>query len=537
MHRLRRHVPWLILFLAPAGSQAAAIPGDFLYHAQPRDTLIGIGRRLLLEPRRWHDVQSLNHIADPRRIPPDSILRIPYEWLRVSPQTATVVGVAGTVQEAGRKIAVGDVLSQGAVIETGADGSVTLDLADGSVITLQKSSVLKLDEMVQVSGVAADSIRLKLDSGRIESKVKPHRDVGRFEIITPAAVSAVRGTQFRDSFEGSDLHATTETLEGAVGVSAGAATVPVAAGFGTRVDQGHAPLAPVVLLPPPSLTDQPQIHSTALLHVQLPSVPGARQYRLQLAADSSFHALTADVLSADGTANISDLPDGDYWLRARSVDPLGLEGPDAVRHFTQHTLPEPPRPMSPASGAKIAGPHIHLAWTGAPTSQRYTLQVAGDADFGSPVVVREQLDAPDADVDELPPGRYCWRVAAVNARGESGPWSAVQSYTQRPLMPVPDAPLVGVKTVSFRWAQIPGESYRAQIARSANFAHPVLDQRIDVADWSVPKLFPGTYYMRVQSIDADGSAAPFSAPRRFVVPVPLWVKIAAPLAIGLAFLL
>ena len=53
----------------------------------------------------------------------------------------------------------------------------------------------------------------------------------------------------------------------------------------------------------------------------------------------------------------------------------------------------------------------------------------------------------------------------------------------------------------------------------------------------MPKPFPGVYYCRVQSIDAEGSGGAFGPARRFVVPIPLWVKVATPLAIGLAFLL
>jgi len=127
-----------ILIPRPALAQAAIATSEFQYHAQPRDTLIGLGRRLLLEPRRWRELQSRNHIADPRRIPRGAIIQIPYEWLRTGAETASVVNITGAVQQAGAKIAPGDVLPEGSVIETGSDGSVTIDLADGSVVTLQK---------------------------------------------------------------------------------------------------------------------------------------------------------------------------------------------------------------------------------------------------------------------------------------------------------------------------------------------------------------------------------------------------------------
>jgi hypothetical protein len=524
-------IPQLVLAQAPVAES------EFQYHAQPRDTLIGLGRRLLLEPRRWHELQSRNHIADPRRIPPGAIIQIPYEWLRTGIETASVANTTGMVQQAGGKIAPGDALAEGSVIETGSDGSVTIDLADGSVVTLQKSSTLRLEQMERVTGVAAaHSIRLKLQSGRIETIVKPHRDVGRFEIVTPVAVSAVRGTQFRNSFSTGDDRASTETLDGTVNVAGSTAAVPVSAGYGTRVDKDRPPLPPVVLLPPPDLSALPQINTSALLRVPLHPVAGAKAYRVQLSSDAQFHAIAADTVTPAEAASIGDVPDGDYWLRARSIDGLGLEGADAVRRLTQHVLPDPPVPTAPANAEKITGTHVHLAWTQAGPGTRYALQVAHDSSFTELALDRSVVDAASAEVDDLPAGQYFWRVASRNARDESGRWSEVQSYIQRPAMGIPSVPRVTGKRLDIGWEALPGQTYRAQIARDADFEHIVLDQRLDEPRWLIPKLFPGNYYLRVQGIETDGSAGPFGPARRFESPVPLWVKIVAPLAVVLIVL-
>lgn len=538
-----RAVPLLGLGLlfgisASRSAPASISTGDFQYHAQPRDTLIGLGRRLLLEPRRWQELQSRNHIGDPRRIPSGSIIRIPYEWLRTSAETASVDNLAGTVQRAGGRVVQGDKLPEGSVIETGGDGSITLDLADGSVVTLQKSSSLRLDQMTRVTGVAeAHSIRLKLQSGRVETAVKPHRDVGRFEIITPVAVSAVRGTEFRSSYSSEEDRAGTETLEGTVNVAASGAAVPVSAGFGTRVDRDRPPLPPVVLLPPPDISSLPPINTGALLRVEWHAVTGAKAYRVQLAADAQFHAITADMVTPGEVASMANVPDGDYWLRARSIDDLGLEGADAVRRMTQRQLPEPPQPIAPANTAKITGTRVDFAWVSAGPHARYSLQVANDTAFTAPVLDRSALDTAAAEVDGMPPGRYFWRVATLNARGEAGGWSEVRTYVQRPAMPMPDVPRLAGNQFDLRWQAMPGQSYRAQVSRDPDFRRIVLDRTLDEPHCSVPKPFPGTYYLRVQSIDSDGSAGPFGPARRFDSPVPLWAKIATPLAIALSLLL
>ena len=131
-----------ILMLAAFGApaQSGASEAEFLYHAQNGDTLIGLGRRLLRDPLRWHDLQVRNHIATPRRIPLGTVIRIPYAWLRLSPETATVSSVAGVAVHDGKPLVSGETLAQGSRIETGVDGSVTLDLADGSVITFSFSA-------------------------------------------------------------------------------------------------------------------------------------------------------------------------------------------------------------------------------------------------------------------------------------------------------------------------------------------------------------------------------------------------------------
>ncbi len=69
----------VLAFLAPdvARSQSAAPEDVFVKVARPGDTLIGISQRLLIEPRRWTEVQARNHIEDPRRIPLGTQIRVP----------------------------------------------------------------------------------------------------------------------------------------------------------------------------------------------------------------------------------------------------------------------------------------------------------------------------------------------------------------------------------------------------------------------------------------------------------------------------
>jgi len=45
------------------------------------------------------------------------------------------------------------------------------------------------------------------------------------------------------------------------------------------------------------------------------------------------------------------------------------------------------------------------------------------------------------------------------------------------------------KQFDFTWAELPGESYRAQVARDPDFKHMVTEMRLEQPRWSVPKPF------------------------------------------------
>ena len=533
----------ILLVLPPCGTaraQSAAQPpgtvpeGDFIYHARLHDTLIGIGRRLLLQPRRWVEVQARNRIPNPRRIPPGSPIRIPFAWLRLGADAATVTATGGQVRADGRAAVNGMQLAEGSRLQTGADGSVTLQLADGSVVTLQKASSLTLQELRSVSGVpATHDTRLKLEAGRLQTVVKPQGSDGRFEILTPVAVSAVRGTQFRSAFDAASAQATTETLEGVVGVSGSAASVTLPANFGTRVERNAAPLPPVQLLPPPDLAGLPAANGAPRLRLAWPAVPGATAYRVQLAPDAGFHSFLIDTRSTAAQVEVPAPADGSYWLRVRSIDRFGLEGRDAVRRLAQRLLPAAPVLAAPPPGASVFGDAARLAWSG-PAGVGYRVQVARDAAFTEVVLDRNAGAATRLDIGAMPPGQYFWRAASI-AGGRSGDWSTPRSYVQRPSAPAAGIPVRVGRRLQFSWEARAQVRYELQVARDPAF-HALLVQRgVDSPALSIPVPRPGAYYARLRLLAPDGTASPFGPVSTFDVPVPLWVKILMPVLALLAF--
>jgi hypothetical protein len=496
----------LLILGASLNTQAQTVDADeFAYIARPGDTLIGLGKRLLRDPQRWPEVQQRNHIGNEYRIKPGSTIRIPYSWLKVSAETASVTKVAGAVTRGGQPVAAGQSLDQGSQVETGPDGSVAIDLADGSQIVLHKSSSLRLSEMQRVDGVPnAHDIQVQLPAGHAETHVKPHRDVGRFEIVTPTAALAVRGTIFRASSSDAGT-VTTETLEGVVAVSASGQTVSTEADFGTRVDKGAPPLKPMPLLPAPELSAVPGTNVRPQVHLEFPAIAGAKSYHLQVSDDPQFQTLVADVRSDQPSFDLPSPADGAYWVRARGIDSLDLEGHDAVQPFSQQLAPEPPKPPPPTPQlVKVTRHDLHFEWSADP-SQQYRVQIARDPHFRR--ILTDQTLSDGNLVWHRPwPGRYYIRVAALPATAPPPPTNSPAASANVTTAPANSPPASANVTT----APATGATASANVTTA-----PATGATASTS--GTPPATNGA------TMPAEGTA--------FDVPVPLWMRIAVPIVV------
>ena len=252
--------------------------------------------------------------------------------MKTEPAQGTVVSVIGPAESTGGKLSAGSIVNEGHVIKTGENGFVTIKLVDGSSIVVQSSSLMKLDLARTFTGTGIPYTRAKLTSGRIEAKIEKRTGANsRFDVVTPTANMGVRGTRFRVGSDESGKSSTSEVLEGAVNVADASAgkDLDLAAGFGTIVEEGKAPIAPVKLLGSPDLSSIAKLHERILLRVKFAEVGGAGGYRAQVASDSAFTTLRAEGVFKTAEVKFGDLPDGAYFLRVRAIDKSGIEGSDA----------------------------------------------------------------------------------------------------------------------------------------------------------------------------------------------------------------
>lgn len=87
-------------------------------------------------------------------------------------------------------------------ITTQAGGSVTIGLIDNSTLQLGENGILTIDQSMLVNGVGAPS-RVGLLGGMLHAKIKGamRGSSTTFEVHTPNAVGAVRGTEFDISYQ------------------------------------------------------------------------------------------------------------------------------------------------------------------------------------------------------------------------------------------------------------------------------------------------------------------------------------------------
>lgn len=522
---------------------------DWLYTVRPGDTLWGLSETYLLDVSYWRQLRSLNAVADPEHLPPGLRLRIPIAWLRLQPVPVRVVAASGTAigvtTRSGQRVPVALAADMeffaGDSIETGGDGSVSLAFADGSRMTVGGDARLVFDTLSVTGGEAFVDTRLRLLNGHASVRARTGGDtIIRYEISTPAAISAVRGTEFRVGVQDGGNAARTEVLEGEVAVTGRARTLMLEEGFGTVVDRGRPPRPPRPLLPAPDLAAMDAVIERMPVRLRFAPVPGAAGYRLEVAANPAFEPVLVDRIAGEPVFSGFELPDGGYAVRARAIDALGIEGYDGARRVVVNTRPEPPLPLEPPPGGVVPDGRPDFRWTEPEEARGYHLQLAAEGDDARPLLDLTPVDGSRYGLDRgLAPGRYRWRVATIAAGGDTGPFSDAQGFRVPQPGPAAAAPEIGDDTVTLRWrAGEPGDRYRVQLARDKEFREIVADLRVDAPQATLGRLDAGRYFVRVATIEASGEEGPFGTTQEFAVGTDkYWLLILPFLGVALTLLL
>lgn len=429
----------LPLLLCLNSITTTANENEWVYTVQTGDNLWDLSIEHMESINNWRKLQKLNNVTNPKHIPPGTEIRFPLAWLKNRPAPVRVLELAGEVTATSPQTATAILLKPGITlftgneIRTGANGNVLLEFLDNSRLLLQKNSHLIFERQSVYSNSGILNARMRLLRGRVETVINPEQKNGtRFEIHTPAAITGVRGTQFRVAMESDQQTGRTEVISGKVAVSGTAGkTIEVPANFGTVVTVGQPPSVPKLLLPAPDLSQLPAHSELFPLMFDWPVVDGAKFYRAQIS-----HATAAGSLLSDEAAltkpqlHAVELPDGDYLIRVRAVDADGLEGFNAEHQFRLVVPIEPPRLMTPLHAVKTGKQPPTFHWETAKNAATYHLQLSTSSDFSAPLIDISNHSGTRLNIEQtLDPGTYYWRVASHTAFGKQSAFSPAQSFS------------------------------------------------------------------------------------------------------------
>ncbi|WP_020168219.1 MULTISPECIES: FecR domain-containing protein [Methylotenera] len=433
----------LLALLTPQISAIAATETspEWIYSVRPQDTLIHFGKRHLINPDDWRILQKLNHIKDPYRMPVGSKIRVPLSLVKQGPASAEVILTSGvvyilSVDKSKKLVIVGQQLNVGDELQTADKSKLNIRFADGSIVTMQPNSTLKLDTLSMYSGGGMVDTKLRLQQGEVDVEANPKKVRGnQMKIFTPTAVAAVRGTEFRVS---TDAHSVRqETLDGQVALSAAGEEVAVKKGYGSLSENGQAPQPPVMLLPAPDTKSLP-VKLTALpITFTMPAQKDATAWIGKIYKEAQFNTVLAENESQTSHLDFGDLDDGQYYLQVRAKDNKGFEGYDATHVFNLKARPFAPQPVSPRQAEVVTDSKPTFSWSAVNMAKTYLVELAKDAQFSHLLQTEQVVTNQFIPANVLQTGEYFWRLASVNG-DDIGPYSSVNHFKYKPKPPAPD---------------------------------------------------------------------------------------------------
>lgn len=410
------------------------------YTTRSGDTLYDVSARYLQGTDDWPLVAQLNDVPVPKHLQPGVVLKLPAARLRKERLSARVIAAHGTVESAGRgsaqfaPVAVDATLTEGDRLRTGSNAFVTLELSDGTHLSLPPDSQIDLATLRRTVLTGTLERVIDLRRGSVDSEVTHlKKKDDRFQIRSPSVVAGVRGTRFRVNYDKDGRASTTvEVLDGRVGVAPSAkrsADTLVHANFGNVTSASGVVGSPIALLDAPQLANPAKIQDDPQVAFDLVPLGGAQSYHVQIARDAGLYDLFKEVQVSAPRATFADVPDGTYFVRIAAIDSHGLEGQPRIYAFERRRF------GVDASAAPADGGYA-FRWSttqdgAAAGATRFRFVLSRSKDLSNPIV--DQVDAQGGRiaVSNLTPGDYYWSVIAE--RYEGGRFhekaSAVNAFT------------------------------------------------------------------------------------------------------------
>ena len=267
------------------------------------------------------------------------------------------------------------------------------------------------------------------------------------------------------------------------------------------------------------------------------AVKSAAQYEFQLSADPRFRSIVLGKGSGRGSQRMRNtaatltatVPDGKYYWRARGITKKETAGRWSKTRSVTKAWKTAPRLLAPGSDAPVSWPSMPLVlrWSSVPHATKYLVTIASDPSLAQSVIgtVNRPVETNGtvyALQNTLPSGRYYWAITPVDAGGQRGTRSQVESFTWSwptatgtRFLDLNDS--AAVVDPLLDWDLIPGAAqYEVEVNPDDDFAagsRVCCKEKVLGTSLSPLRVLPNNndfagssgYHWRVRAFDADGN--------------------------------
>lgn len=491
-----------------ANSASEAVP-EWIYTLKSGESFAEVASDLLVKNYSAGRLLQYNAIQNPATLGEGDRIRIPLSWLKRQPDPARATSVSGNVQLIsgidGRK----KILTKNALIRVGDEvlsgaGAATITLADGSEVRLSPDSRLIFNRLTQYGKPGMVDTRLRLNRGEVHTRVKPVMEGGaRFEIETPSAVAAVRGTAFslQTGPEGTSLQVT----EGVVDFGAPNQTHRIPAGFSATVASNSSRTLSIRRMPPaPEINPLPPILTQLPAEMTWKQSPAAN-YRLDIFETDSGRWVESREVSGR-RFDISRLDNGQYEIHLAAFDSQGMAGMPGILPIEVDLQARTASLLAPENGGSVNDDMPEFRWALNGENEVARVEIAEDEAFRNLVATSEWAPGTTALPSRpLGPGQYYWRVV-TEAGGNS-----VATTQPRKLIVTGTLPPVRIISINYIDSQVrvfwekvdTAANYRMQLAEEPGFNNIIKEATLPETTAAL-RLIPGRrYFVRLKAL-SDG---------------------------------
>ncbi len=479
---------------------------EWTYTMAANDTVQDIAKRFLASGIPSSRILQHNNLVNSSQLKTGDTVSIPLSWLQQQPDPARASSVSGQVMLLSGRDSSKRPLTVGTLVRVGDElishsGSATIELADGSVVRLSPNSRLAFNRLTRYGKSGMVDTRLRLNEGELETQVRPFvEDGSRFEIETPSAVAAVRGTMFtlKTSSTGTDLRVT----DGRVAFGQRGKTRIIPEGYSARISTASSGDMNIRRLPP-----APELNPLPTQLTQLPQTlswqpNGAARYQVNVFEADSGRWLQSATLE-DTSYNLDLLDNGSYEVHLAALDSRGIAGMPGTLDFEVDLQARAAKLTKPAPGEAVNDDMPEFKWQLRGKNEVARIEIAADQSFSDVIATSEW--APDEQAlpsRPLSPGQYYWRVV-TEAGGNSVATSEVRSLVINGTLP--PVRIISVnyldKQVRVFWQNVDtATGYRLQLSEEPGFRNIIKEAELAETTAAL-RLIPGRrYFVRLKAL-------------------------------------